>query len=301
MNPHCTPPAHPPATGSSGRLLLSILVNATITLVEIIGGLLSNSLALISDSIHNLSDTLALTLAWLANKVGKRKPDHRRTFGYQRLEILSAFINASLLTTVSIYLIYEAAKRFIHPEPVATRLMLIIAGIGLAGNLLSMLFLKRDAKHNLNVKAAYIHLLGDTLSSVAVVCGAVIIHYTNLLWVDPLLTVLIGMVIIRQAYKILCETVNILMQGAPSHLNLQEIKGIMEQHPQVAGVHHIHCWQMHDNRIHFEAHVETSSDMGVREAGQLIKTITEQLSSAYGISHVTLQVEHGCCNDQTKN
>ena len=160
----------------SGRLLISILLNGLITLVEIVGGVFSNSLALISDAIHNLSDTLALILAWLANNVSGRKPNARRTFGYKRFEILSAFINASVLTAISIYLVYEAILRFIHPEPVRSGLMLIIAVIGLGANLVSMLFLHRDSNKSLNIKAAYVqkqkfHITHTTLQVEFDVCG----------------------------------------------------------------------------------------------------------------------------------
>ncbi len=203
----------------SGRLLLSVVLNAMITLIEIAGGILSNSLALISDAIHNLSDTLALTLAWIANKVGERKPDARRTFGYKRFEILTAFINASALSAISIYLIYEAVIRFLHPEPVRSGLMIIIAFTGLIANLVSMLFLHRDSGDRLNVKAVYLHLLGDTLSSSAVIVGAIVIFFFNVLWIDPALTFVISVVIIVQAYRILRQSVDILMQSTPAWKN----------------------------------------------------------------------------------
>jgi cobalt-zinc-cadmium efflux system protein len=281
----------------SGRLFVSILLNGFITLLEIVGGILSNSLALISDAIHNLSDTLALILAWVANRVGKRKPDSRRTFGYQRFEILSAFVNASVLTAVSIYLIYTAFFRFLNPEPVKSGLMLIIAAAGLVANLISMLFLHRDSKQSLNVKAAYLHLLGDTLSSVAVVAGAVIIKYSNLLWIDPAITLIISIVIIRQAYQILRESVDILMQTTPAHLDLGEIKLLIEKQGRVKNVHHIHCWQLQDHHVHFEAHVETTEDMPVSESGKLRAQIETLLHDRFHITHMTLQVEFACCAD----
>jgi len=282
---------------SSGRLLFSIFVNALITIVQIAGGILSNSLALISDAIHNLSDTLALVLAWIANKVSKRKPDSRRTFGYQRFEILSAFVNASALTGVSIYLIYTAIVRLLHPQQITAGLMFYIAMFGLIGNLLSMLFLHRDSKHNLNVKAAYLHLLGDTLSSVAVVIGAIVIHFTVLTWIDPALTLIISMVIIKQAYQILRESVDILMQSTPAHLDLEEIKSRIEKNTRVCNVHHVHCWQLQDGQVHFEAHIEASSDMPVSESGKLAGQIKDQLWEQFAISHTTLQIEYRCCDD----
>lgn len=282
----------------SGRLLLSVLLNAMITLIEIAGGILSNSLALISDAIHNLSDTLALALAWLANRVGKRKPDARHTFGYQRIEILSTFVNASILTAVSIYLIYEAVIRFLHPEPVKSGLMLIIAMFGLFANLISMLFLHRDSKHSMNIKAAYLHLLGDTLASVAVIIGAILIRYSAILWIDPALTFIISFVIIHQAYQILRESTDILMQSAPEHLNLEDVKIFLEKHPLVRNVHHIHCWQLQDGKVHFEAHLETCQDMKLSDSGELRAEIEILLRDHFKINHVTLQIEYDACEDR---
>jgi len=282
----------------SGRLLISIILNGLITLVEISGGIFSNSLALISDAIHNLGDTLALILAWLANRFSGRKPDARRTFGYKRFEILSAFINASILTAISIYLIYEAILRFLHPEPVRSALMLIIALAGLAGNLISMLFLHRDSNKNLNIKAAYLHLLGDTLSSMVVIGGAIIIYFTEILWVDPLLTLIISIVIIFQAYKILRESVDILMQSTPENLNLDEIKSYLEKQPRIRNIHHVHCWRLQDHDILFEAHIETSEDLLLSDSNKLLKEVEDILRKKFQITHTTLQVEFDVCGDK---
>ncbi len=286
-------PHHDP----SGRLLISIVLNGMITVAEIAGGIVSNSLALVSDAIHNLSDTLALMLAWAANRVGERKPDARRTFGYKRFEILSAFINAALLTGISLYLIYESAVRFLHPEPVKPGLMLVIAIVGLAGNLCSMLFLHHDSEHSLNVKAAYVHLLGDTISSVAVIAGAVFIYYTGMAWIDPLLTVVISIVIMIQAYRILRESVGILMQSTPATIDLTKIKMLVESHPQVRNIHHVHCWQLQDHDILFEAHVETDRNMMLSESNSLMAEIERLLQENFGVTHTTLQMEFETCED----
>ena len=282
----------------SGRLLISILLNGLITLVEIGGGIFSNSLALISDAIHNLSDTLALILAWLANKFSGKKPNARRTFGYKRFEILSAFLNASILTAISIYLIYEAILRFLHPEPVRSGLMLMIALIGLGANLISMLFLHRDSHKNLNIKAAYLHMLGDTLSSVAVVGGAILIYFTTVIWIDPLLTLIISIVIIFQAYKILRESVDILMQSTPESLDLDEIKILLEKHPMIKNIHHVHCWRLQDHDILFEAHIETSEDLLLSESSKLLGEIQDILRQTFHITHTTLQMEFDVCGDK---
>ncbi len=289
--------AHHHHRDPSGRLLGSILLNGLITIAEITGGILSNSLALVSDAIHNLSDTLALILAWAANRIGGRKPDTRRTFGYRRLEILSAFINASVLAGISIWLMYEAVTRFVHPGEVGTGLMFVIALIGFVGNLVSMLFLRHDAHGSLNVKAAYIHLLGDTISSVAVIAGALVIRYTGYTWIDPLLTLVISIVIIRQAYGILRASVEILMQSTPEDLDIEEIVALLEQNPVIRNVHHVHCWQLEDHDIQFEAHVETSRDMLLSESNLLMAETEKLLREQFGITHTTLQFEFEGCGD----
>jgi cobalt-zinc-cadmium efflux system protein len=285
-------------TNSSKRILFSLLLNAFITIVEVAGGIVSNSLALISDAIHNLSDTLALLLAWFASRIGRRKPNPRRTYGYKRVEILSAFINASVLTAISIFLIYEALIRFLHPEPVRSMLMLVIAIIGLFANLTSMLFLHRDSKHSLNVKAAYLHLLGDTLSSFAVVGGAILIFFTNIIWIDPALTLIISVVIVVQAYRILRESIDILMQSTPNRLNLDEIKTMIEKYPLVHNIHHVHCWQLQDDDVLFEAHIEIIRDIPLSESNKLLTEIELLLRNNFAITHTTLQVEYGYCDDR---
>ncbi|MEI6681780.1 MAG: cation diffusion facilitator family transporter [Bacteroidota bacterium] len=281
----------------SERLLVSILLNGAITLAEIAGGILSNSLSLVSEAIHNLSDTLALTLTWVANRVGGRKPDARRTFGYKRFEILSAFINAALLTGISVYLSYIAVVRFMHPETVATGLMLVVASVGFTGNLVSMLFLHRDSKKSLNVKAAYLHLLGDTISSLAVIAGALFIRYTGIVWIDPLLTILISCVILVQAWGILRESVDILMQSTPQHLDLASIKTLLEKQPCVRNIHHVHCWQLQDHDILFEAHISTTEDMLLSDSNILRGRIEKILQENFSITHTTLEIEFETCHD----
>ena len=278
-------------------MVISIFLNLIITIVEVIGGIFSNSLALVSDAIHNLGDTTALILAWIAEKIGGKKPDARRTFGYKRLEILSAFINASGLTAISIYLMYEAIIRLLDPEPVRSGLMLIIAVTGLIVNLVSMLILHRGSKEKLNIKAAYLHLMGDTLSSVGVIAGAIMIYFIRVFWIDPALTLLISIVIIVQAYRILKESVNILMQSTPSRLDLQEIKEVLEKQPRIRNVHHIHCWQLQDHDVLFEAHIETLNDMTLSDCNQLRDAIEELLKDKFSITHTTLQFEFASCDN----
>ncbi len=169
------------------NLLFSVLLNAGITLAEFIGGILSNSLALISDAVHNLSDTMAIVISYVAMLIGKKDSTSKNTFGFKRIEILAALFNAVVLIVISVYLFFEAYKRFLNPEPIQGKIMFIVATIGLLGNLVSVLLLHKDSSHNLNVKAAYLHLVGDTLSSIGVIIGSVLIYFWNIYWIDPLL------------------------------------------------------------------------------------------------------------------
>ena len=161
-----------------------------------------------------------------------------------------------------------------------------------------MIFLRKDSKSSLNIRAAYLHMLGDTLSSVAVIAGATLIRYTGILWIDPLLTVVISVVIIVQAYGILRESTDILMQATPQGVDLNRIKSVLEENPRIRNVHHVHCWQMLDHEIHYEAHIDAAGDMLVSESSLLVGGVEKLLMEEFGIHHVTLQVESGCCRDQ---
>jgi len=281
------------------NLFISILLNAGITIAEFIGGILSNSLALISDAVHNLSDTLAIIISYIAMLAGKKESNEKKTFGYKRVEILAALFNAAVLVAISLYLFYEAYQRFLNPEPIGTKLMFIVATIGLAGNLISVLLLHKDSSHNLNVKAAYLHLLGDTLSSVGVIIGSVLIYFYNITWVDPLLTVIIGIIIIRGTWGILKETTEILMQASPGNLDIPEVKKQLENHPEIKNIHHIHSWRLSDNIIHFQCHAELINNLTIEQADQVRIDLENILHKDFGIDHITIQIESDSCHEKS--
>ena len=206
------------------NLLIATFLNTVIALVEFAGGILSGSLALFSDALHNLSDAFATFIAYMATLISKREANQSKTFGYKRIEILAALINAIILIVISAFLLKEAWERWNHPEPINSRIMLVVAMIGLLANVYALVILKRDAGKSINVKAAYMHLIGDSLSSVVVIIGGVLIALFDIYWIDPLITLIISLYIIRSGYLILKESVNILMQSAPDHLDLAAIK-----------------------------------------------------------------------------
>jgi len=281
---------------NSKNLLYATLLNFGITVVEVIGGLMSNSLSLLSDALHNLTDAIAVLIAYIANKTGNRQANIRKTFGYKRIEILAALINGIVLVAISVYLFYEAYKRFINPEEIKGMIMLVVATAGLIANLVAVFILQKDSKHNINVKAAYVHLIGDTLSSVAVIIGGVLIHFYNIYWIDPLVTVLVGLYILKESWRIIRETINILMQATPTGLNIEEVKNTVEAMPLVKNIHHMHAWNLTDKEIHFEAHIDLEKDIPVSETAQLQKNIEKMLHDQFDVEHVTLQFEFGCCN-----
>ncbi len=274
------------------NLLVATFLNTVIALVELAGGILSGSLALFSDALHNLSDAFSTFIAYMATLIGKREANPKRTFGYKRIEILAALTNAVILIVISVFLLKEAWQRWNEPEPIDSKIMLVVAMIGLLANVYALILLKRDAGKSINVKAAYIHLIGDSLSSVVVIIGGVTIALFEIYWVDPLITAFISLYIIRSGFIILQESVNILMQSAPDHLDLPAIKNRVEQIPQVLNIHHIHAWMLTDREIHLEAHIELNSDLALSEVKIIQKDIELLLKKSFSVNHVTLQFEY---------
>lgn len=279
----------------SKKLLWVTLLNLAITLVQVIGGLVSNSLSLLSDAFHNLGDTSALFIAWIAGKWSQKKPDVHNTFGYKRIEILAALFNGTVLIAICIFLVFEAYKRFRSPEPVESSLMLAIAVFGLFANLVSMLILKTDHQKNLNTKAAYLHLLSDTLSSIAVIAGGILMWQLGWYWIDPLITVWVSIYIIYHTWDILKETIEILMQASPSGVNIVEIKKELETVAEVDNIHHIHVWKLNDAQTHFEAHINLKNNIRVDEMMAVKNRMEHLLNYHFNISHTTLQFGYGCC------
>jgi cobalt-zinc-cadmium efflux system protein len=282
---------------SEKKLLITVILNFIITLVEVTGGLISNSLALLSDALHNLGDSVAVLIAYLAHRVSKKDPDKRKTFGYNRIEILAAFINSTFLVAICIFLIYEAIQRIRHPQQIDGLVMLIVACVGFLANIFAVFLLKSDSSKNINVRAAYLHLLGDTLSSAMVIAGGILIYFFNISWLDPIITILISLYIIKESYTLIKDSVNILMQSAPDKLDLEGIKKDIELLPEVLNIHHIHAWNLNEQEIHFEGHIDLNKDLQVSQTDKIRKKIESLLTEKYNIVHFTLQMEFGCCDD----
>ncbi len=281
------------------NLLITSLLNIVITVAEIVGGILSNSLALLSDALHNLSDAVAVFIAYLASRISHRNSTEEKTFGYKRIEILSALFNAVVLIVVCGFLIYEAYNRFLHPQPIKGVIMFWVALVGLLANLFAVSLLHSQAGSSLNVKAAYLHLLGDTFSSVLVIISSILIYYFQFYWIDPLITLLISLYIIKEAYSILKEAVNILMQFTPKSIDLQKVKYEIEKIPEIENIHHVHIWSLNDLQVHFECHIDVIKDFRISETEDLRNNLKELLSNEFGISHTTIQFEFNCCDQKS--
>jgi len=276
----------------TGRnLVTTVFLNGIITIAQFAGGLISGSLALMSDALHNLSDVISVILAYLAHRIGMRPQTQKSTFGYKRAEILAAFINAISLIAISVYLLVEAGKRFLNPKEVDYQWMLWLGILGFIANGLSVLILHDNKEENLNIRAAYLHLIGDALTSLAVIVGAVCIWLFKVYWIDPLVTVLISVYIFIHTFKILKESVGILMQFSPPEIDQQEVVLVLQEIPEIRSVHHIHLWQLSDHQINFEAHLVLSENLPVSDTNEITQSAKQLLKSRFSITHTTFQYE----------
>lgn len=282
---------------TSRNLALTVILNGIITIAQFIGGIISGSLALISDALHNFSDVISVVLAYLAYRIGLRPYTIQSTFGFKRAEILAAFINAITLIVISVYLLIEAGKRFLNPKEVDYMWMLGLGILGVIANGLSVFLLHQNKEENLNIRAAYLHLIGDAMTSLAVIVGAVFIWLFDIYWIDPLITVIISLYIFFHTYKILKESVGILMQFAPTEIDQKEVILVLQQIDQISSVHHIHLWQLSDHHIYFEAHLVLRNNYPVSDTQSVTENAQQLLKSHFGITHTTFQYEFISCID----
>lgn len=285
--------AHAHENLSAAKYLGVTLLNGLITVVEIAGGLMSGSLALLSDAAHNLGDTVSIATSYIAWRIAGKEKDVRRTYGYKRAEIIAAFVNASALLAISLFLVFEALRRFRNPETIHSGLMIGIAVFGLLANFVSMVMLQKAAHGNMNVRSSYLHLLGDTVSSLGVIIGGIAIRIWGLFWIDPLVTVLISAYIMRASWLIVKNSVSILMQSA-ANLDYGAMQCEIDAIPGVRNIHHVHTWMANEETIYFEAHVEMN-DCLLSEACAISAKIEAILKERYGVTHVTLQFETDRC------
>jgi cobalt-zinc-cadmium efflux system protein len=289
---------HIDSAASTVRLFITMMLNFLITVVEVIGGLLSGSLSLISDALHNFSDGIAIIISYIAIRLGKHPQTFKYTFGLKRAEILAAAFNAGTLIAICIYLFKESYERFVSPQHIQGGLMITVASIGLIANVVGTLLLKKGSKDNINIRSAYLHLLGDAISSVAVIIGGICIQLFRMYWVDPLLTVLISVYILKKSIEIVKESINVLMMGAPESISIENIQKELEEIPGIKNIHHVHIWRLGEHDIHFEAHID-ADDMLVSQTTSLYLSVEEKLKHNHGITHITLQFETDKCDPKS--
>lgn len=278
-------------------LIYSILLNLVITIAQIIGGILSGSLALISDAVHNFSDVMSLLFSLIANKLSKRKASIDQTFGYKRAELIAAFVNAITLIIVALFLIYEASIRFLNPQPIQSTLVIWLALLGIFVNGSSVLLLKKDAEHNLNMKSAYLHLFTDMMASIAVLIGGVLMKFFGWFWVDSLMTVLIALYLIYVSYDLIKSSTKMLMLFTPDHIDIKEIVREVHKIEGVNKLHHIHVWHLNDDELHLEAHLDCTFDIKMSDFNALLLQIEHVLYEQFHINHINIQPEFNKVED----
>ncbi|MBN8640938.1 MAG: cation transporter [Flavobacteriales bacterium] len=273
------------------NLVYSILLNLLITIAQVVGGIVSGSLALISDALHNFSDVLSLGFSLIAHKLSRRKASIDHTFGYKRAELIAAFINAMTLVIVAVLLIYGAITRFVNPKPIESNLVIWLAILGIAVNGFSVLLLKKDAAHNINMKSAYLHLLTDMLASVAVLVGGLLMKYFGWFWVDSVMTILIAIYLIVVGIDLLKTSTKMLMLFTPEHIDIKEMVREVHKIPGVNKLHHIHVWHLNDEELHLEAHLDCSDDIKMSEFNDLLHQVELVLFEKFHINHINIQPE----------
>lgn len=275
-------------TGNARQLAIALALTGTFLFAEVVGAIVFKSLALLSDAAHMFTDAAALAIALAAIRVGARRPDDIRTYGYRRFEILAAAFNALLLFAVAGYILYEGIQRLRQPEEVGSTGMLVIAAIGLAVNIIAMRLLASGKDASLNVKGAYLEVWADMLGSVGVIAGALIIKLTGWLWVDPVIAIGIGLWVLPRTWTLLKDTTRILLEGVPPGLKLSEIRKALSDIPGVAGVHDLHVWSLSSDDINASFHIALAEGVEPDIARIAAAAI---LREQFDISHTTIQVE----------
>lgn len=281
-------------TNLKGRNLgISIFLNIIITIAQVVGGLLSGSLSLLSDALHNFSDVISLIISYVANKIAKKKASLHKTFGYKRAEILAAFINAASLIVVAILLIIEAIERFLNPQEIASSLVIWLSVVAILGNGFSVLLLRGDSKANMNMKSAYLHLFTDMMASFAVLIGGLLMKFFEVFWVDSVLTFLIAIYLIWMGYDLLKRSTKVLMLFTPDNISVKEIVSELNTLESIKNVHHVHIWQLNEEETHLEAHVDFKHDITLSQFDVILQEIERILLAKYHINHVNIQPEFG--------
>jgi cobalt-zinc-cadmium efflux system protein len=287
---------HGAAGGNLKRVMIALVLTGTFMVVEVIGGIISGSLALLADAGHMLTDTMALALAAAAFHVSKRPAGGNLTYGYQRFQILAAFVNGLSLLLVVGWIFYEAVKRFITPRDILGETMLTVAAAGLVINIISFAVLHSGDQQNLNIRGAALHVAGDLLGSVAAIVAAVVIIYTGWTLIDPILSIAVAFLILRSAWVLVKRSAHVLLEGAPDWLDVADLRDqIVAKVPGVEGIHHVHVWGLTPQQLMLTMHLQLAEDAPSQSA--VVRGVKDYLQSEYGIGHSTIEVEIDGCAD----
>jgi len=274
------------------KLGISILLNLLITIAQVIGGIISGSLSLLSDALHNFSDVISLIISYIADLLTQKQYTPRQTFGYKRAEILAAMINATTLLVIAVMLVKEAISRLQQPVTIDSLWVILLAALSIFVNGGSVLLLKRDAAENMNIKSAYLHLFTDMMTSVAVLLGGIGMQYFKMFWVDSVLSILISVYLVYSSWGLLLQTLRILMQFTPPEIDCHAIEQkVLHSIPSIKNLHHMHVWQLNDKEIHFEAHLDFHDDRKLSETTVIIEELSHLLREQFNITHTVLQQE----------
>ena len=274
------------------RLIIAITINMILTLAQVIGGIISGSLSLIADALHNFSDAASLLIAWVARKIGRQPADHYKTFGYKRAEVIATLINLVTLVLIGIYLIYEALWRIFEPQIIEGWTVVLVAGVALVIDVATAILTFTMSKNSMNIKAAFLHNISDALASVGVILAGSLILLYQWYWSDTLLTLIIAAYVLYQASTMLPKTIHILMEGTPDNITINDVINKMESIAEVTNVHHVHIWQLDEHRNALEAHVVITDFKEIENIKSKLKTV---LSQNFSIEHSTLEFETCHC------
>ena len=275
---------------SGKSLWWTILLNLTITLAEGIGGLISGSMALLSDATHNFSDVLSLIISYVANRLTRRKATTAQTYGFKRSEIMAAFINSATLIVLASFILIEGVQRFFSPDVINAQYVIWLAAASIVVNGLSVLFIRKDAKGNMNIRSSLLHLFSDMMTSVAVLLGGLAMKYFQWYWVDALFSVLIALYLLYTGWVILKSSLKIIMQFTPDDLDVDEMTNVISKITGIKNIHHLHIWQIDEHELMLEAHVDMVKDIAISEFEKVLNEI-KQVVGRYNIHHVNIQPE----------
>jgi len=275
-----------------GKFRIAVGLTFAILIAEVIGGILTNSLALLSDAAHVFADVFALILSWVAIYLTTLPASNRRTYGYHRAEVFAAFINGASLIVIAGWIFYEAVIRFMNPEPVKSLQMLIVAAVGLVVNIIVALTFMKESHDNLNVRSAFLHVIGDALSSAGVIIGGVIMSLTGWYLIDSILSFVIGLVIFLGSIRITREALHIMLEGTPKNVNIDEVSNEIKKFSFVKDVHDLHVWSIRSDYAALSAHVFVDAQ-SIRAMQNTLSSIGNMLKEKFGIAHTTIQLECG--------